>query len=136
VSADAKSRVADELVPDTVEQRIEYGARAFCQVVAEDRELFCVLRRNAGTVAVLPAKSLFPTGMEELGEDLDQWRHDGELPDIDLDYLSAAIAGAAMQVANRMIERDPPDVEGAARFLTGMVLSLIQSLAPNPAAAG
>jgi AcrR family transcriptional regulator len=119
-----------------LDQRIEYGARAFFEVVAEDRELFCVLRRNAGTSAVLPAQSLFPTGMGELGEDLDQWSDDGDLPGVDLGYLSAAIAGSAMQVANRMLERDPPDVEGATRFMANLVLSLIGALAADATPAG
>ena len=137
-----EQRVSDATLPLrrdpdlTLEQRLEYGARAFYQVVAEDRELFCVLRRNAGTAAVLPAQSLFPTGMGELGEDLDNWTEDGDLPAIDLDYLSAAIAGSAMQVANKMLERDPPDVEGATQFMTSLVLSLIASLTPDAAPAG
>jgi hypothetical protein len=105
-------------------------------VVAEDRELFCVLRRNAGAVALVPAQSLFPSGMEELDHDLDQWSDDGSLPGVDLDYLAAAIAGAAMQVANRMIERDPPDAEGATRFMTSLVLSLIAAQAADPTPAG
>ena len=115
----------------TLAQRLEYGARAFYQVVAEDRELFLVLRRNAGTSAILPARSLFPTGMDELGEDLDKWTDDGDLPGIDLGYLSAAIAGSAMQVANQMLEHDPPDVEGATQFMTRLTLSLIGAHAPD-----
>jgi AcrR family transcriptional regulator len=115
----------------TIEQRIEYGARAFFQVVAEDRELFAVLRRNPSAV-LLPAQTLFPTGMEEFTEDLDQWSEEGSLPGIDLDYLSAAIAGAAMQIANRMIERDPPDAEGATRFMTRTVLATIAAVATDP----
>lgn len=120
----------------TLEQRLEYGARAFYQVVAEDRELFLVLRRNAGTSAVVPAQSLFPTGMDELGEDLDQWRDDGELPGIDLGYLSAAIAGSALQVASQMLEHDPPDVEGATQFMKALILSLISAHAGDPTPAG
>ena len=137
-----EQRVSDATLPLrrdrslTLEQRLEYGARAFYQVVAEDRELFLVLRRNAGTSAVLPAQSLFPTGMGELGEDLDQWKDDGELPGIDLGYLSAAIAGSALQVASQMLEHDPPDVEGATQFMTTLILSLISAHAGDPAPAG
>jgi AcrR family transcriptional regulator len=116
----------------TIEQRVEHGARAFFDVVAEEPELFCVLRRNAGAVAMLPAENLFPAGMDEFSEDLDQWSEEGGLPGVDLDYLSAAIAGAAMQVASRMVERDPPDPAGATRFMTIMVLAAIQTLASAP----
>ena len=121
----------------TFEQRIEYGGRAFFQVVAEDRELFCVLRRNAGAVVLLPVDLLFTAGMEEFHEDLDKWSDEGRLAaGVDLDYLSAAIAGAAMQVANKMIERDPPDAEGATRFMTSLVLSLVGALTADPTPAG
>jgi len=116
----------------TIEQRVERGGRAFFDVVAEEPELFCVLRRNAGAVAMLPAENLFPAGMDEFSADLDQWSEEGGLPGVDLDYLSAAIAGAAMQVAGRMVERDPPDPAGATRFMTTMVLAAIQTLASAP----
>ena len=140
--AEFEQRVSDATLPLrrdmslSIEQRVEYGARAFCQVVAEDRELFCVLRRNAGTFAMLPAQTVFSTGMEEFSEDLDQWSDEGSLPGVDLAYFSAAIAGAAMQVANRMIEREPPDVEGATRFLSMTVMSMIAALSAEAAPAG
>ena len=107
-----------------LEQRIEEGARAFFQVVAEDAQLFHVLRRNAGTFAILPTESLFADGMAEFAEDIETWG----LPGVDLDYLSASIAGAAFQVANRMVERDPPDPEEAARFTARAVIGLVQAL--------
>jgi AcrR family transcriptional regulator len=112
-----------------LEQRVEQGARAFFQVVVENRELFCVLRRNAGAISMIPAERLFVSGMAEFSEDLDMWKELGELPGVDVDYLSAAIAGAAMQVANRLVERDPPDPDAAARFTARMVLGTIRALA-------
>lgn len=107
------------------EERIHQGARAFYEVVADNSELFCVLRRNAGGFALLPHEVLFGEGMQELAEDLETWSAEGVLPAMDLDYLSGAIAGAAMQVANRMLERDPPDPESAARFMTALVTGVI-----------
>ena len=108
----------------TLEQRIEQGALAFFRMVAEDAELFHVLRRNAGAFAILPTEALFADGMAEFAEDIETWG----LPGVDLDYLSAIIAGAAFQVANRMVERDPPDPEEAAHFMARAVLGIIQSL--------
>ncbi len=136
-----EERVRDATLPlrrDTsmpLEERIEQGALAFFRVVADDTELFRVLRRNSDVYAFLPMDSLFPTGMEEFEADLAMWRSEGELPGIDVDYLSAAVAGAAMHVAARMLERDPPDPEGAARFLSTWLLSAIGALA-QPSAAG
>ena len=117
----------------SLEQRVEQGARAWFQVVVEDAELFLVLRRNAGS-AMIPADVLFGAGMAEFAEDLDMWREDGELPGVDLEYLAAAIAGAALQVANSLVERDPPDPDDAARFCSKMVLGTIAALTQNVAA--
>ena len=117
----------DESLP--LEERVEQGARAFFRMVVEDSALFCALRRNVGDFSLLPAESLFGSGMAEFSEDLDMWRDLGELPGVDVDYLSAAIAGAALQVANRLVEREPPDPDEAARFCTRMVLGTIQAMA-------
>jgi AcrR family transcriptional regulator len=113
----------DQSLP--LEQRVEQGARAFFQVVVEDAELFQVLRRNAGTIAMMPADVLFGSGMAEFAEDLDMWSEDGDLPGVDLEYLGAAIAGASLQVAGCLVERDPPDPDEAARFCSRMVLGTI-----------
>jgi AcrR family transcriptional regulator len=137
-----EERVRDATLPtrrDTsspLEVRIEEGARAFFQVVADDAELFQVLRRNAGAYAFLPMEKLFDTGMEEFQEDLAMWRREGDLPGIDVDYLSAAIAGIAMQIAARMVERDPPDPDGAAEFMSRSLMGMIQAMAQQPSAAG
>jgi AcrR family transcriptional regulator len=134
-------RVSDATLPLrrdpelTIEERIEQGALAFFRVVAEDAELFHVLRRNAGAVAILPTETLFSEGMAELAEDLERWSRDGDLGGgIDLAYLSAVIAGAAFQVATRMVERDPPDPEGAARFTARAVLGTIGALSTDASA--
>ncbi len=116
----------------TLEQRIERGALAFFQVVAEDAELFHVMRRNAGAIAMLPTEAIFAASMAEFAEDIELWKSEGRLPGVDLDYLSAAIAGAAFQLANRMVERDPPDPEEAARFLTRSVIGIVGSVASGP----
>jgi AcrR family transcriptional regulator len=137
-----EERVRDATLPlrrDTsmaLECRVELGARAFFQVVADDAELFEVLRRNIGSFPFLEPESIFPAGMEEFAEDLDAWKREGDLPGIDTVYLSAAIAGAAMQIASKMLERDPPDVDGATRFMTRSVLASIAALAAQLSPAG
>jgi AcrR family transcriptional regulator len=129
-----EQRVAEAVAPtrrDTslpLEHRIEVGARAFFDVVAEDAELFHVMRRNAGAIAILPTEVMFSESMADFAEDLELWSREGVLPGVDLDFLSASIAGAAFQIANRMVERDPPDPEDAARFLTRSIVGVIQSL--------
>ena len=117
----------------SLDQRIEHGALAFFQVVAEDAELFHALRKNAGAVAMLPIESMFPDAMAHFGDDLARWRREGVLPGIDLDYLTAAIAGATLQIGTRMVDRDPPDPAEAARFLSRAILGMLGSLATEAA---
>jgi AcrR family transcriptional regulator len=118
----------EDPVKGNLEERIERGAQAFFQVVAEDAELFHVLRRNAGLIAILPTEAMFADAMSDFADDLERWREEGILPGVDLEYLSAAIAGGTFQIAIQMVERDPPDPGGAARFLTRALVGAIQEL--------
>ena len=47
---------------------------------------------------------------------------------MDFGYLATAMAGTGFQVATRMIDRDPPDVPGAARFCTQLFMGGIPAL--------
>lgn len=125
----------DESLP--FEVMLEEGARAFFRVVIEDTELFHVLRRNAGAIAMMPIETLFGQGMDEFSEDVEHWQREGDVvPGVDADYLRAMIAGTAMQVANKLLERDPPDPDEAARFMGRAILGAIDALAADASAAG
>jgi AcrR family transcriptional regulator len=117
----------DESLP--LDQRIERGAAAYFRAVVEDAQLFAVLRRNSGALAMMSTRDFFGGNMPQFEDGLRQWRTEGSLPGIDLDYLSAAISGAAWEISIRLVERDPMDPDEAARFLTRMILGMIQALA-------
>ena len=65
---------------------------------------------------------------DDLHADLEQAIARGEMPPLDADYMTAAMAGVALEVGIRMIERDPPDVDGAAGFATAVFLGGIERL--------
>jgi AcrR family transcriptional regulator len=46
----------------------------------------------------------------------------GMAPAVDAEYLSRACIGVAQELADCMLRRSPPDVEGAAAFATGLIL--------------
>ena len=46
----------------------------------------------------------------------------GLLPRVDTAYLAAAIIGVAREVGEKMLMRQPPDIEGAAAFAVSLVL--------------
>jgi len=50
----------------------------------------------------------------------------GDLAPLDADYMAGAMAGAALELGVRMAEREPADVEGAARFATQLFLGGFQ----------
>jgi len=112
----------------TVEERVEGAYRAYFELVVEERELFEVLRRNAGLVGVVTDDEILEPGVRELFADLADWSAAGDLPQLDLDYLAAAMVGTGFQVAAVLLDRDPPDVDAAARFCTRVFMGGIPAL--------
>jgi AcrR family transcriptional regulator len=111
----------------SVEERVEAGFRAYFELAIENRELFEVYRRNAGVIAA--NKDLFEPAIAEFVEDLREWAEAGDIPDLDLVYLATGVAGLGFQIAAHLVERDPPDVEGATRFCTRFFLGGIRAVA-------
>src|SRR4051794_16446827 len=113
----------------TVEERVANAYRAYFEWAMEEHELFQVFRRNAGAIALMPGGDLFEMGVVELFEDLSDWEEAGDLPTVDLDYLATATVAVGFQVATHLVDRDPPDVEGATRFCTRMFMGGVRALA-------
>jgi AcrR family transcriptional regulator len=111
--------------PGTPEERLENGYRSYFQLVVEERELFEMVRRNAGLID----SEVFEASIRELALDLGRWTEDGELPTVDLDYVATAMVGIAFQVATHLLDRDPPDIDAAARFCTRLCFGGIRGLA-------
>jgi AcrR family transcriptional regulator len=113
----------------TLEDRVAGAYRAYLAWAVEEHEMFEVFRRNANAIALMPDREPFELGITELMEDLRQWVEAGDLPEVDLDYLATAGVAIGFQVATHLVDRDPPDVEGATRFCTRMYLGGIRALA-------
>ena len=111
--------------PGAVEERLENAYRAYFQLVVEERELFEMVRRNAGLID----SELFEASIRELALDLARWTDAGELPTIDLDYVATAMVGIAFQIGTHLIDRDPPDIDAAARFCTRLCFRGIVGMA-------
>ena len=72
-------------------------------------------------------------GAEELLEDLRAGDRPGRLPELDAEYIAAAMSGVALEVGVRMARRDPPDVGGRAAFATALLLGGIERMAAGAA---
>src|SRR3954451_15940997 len=112
----------------SVEERVAGAYRAYFAWAVEEAELFQVFRRNAGAIALMPDSGIFEMGIVELFEDLRDWEEAGDLPDVDLDYLATATVAIGFQVATHLVDRQPPDVDGATRFCTRMFMGGVRSL--------
>ena len=104
----------------SVEEFVERGYRTYFEYVVEDPATFELMRRNAGTVRELMHEPALGAGIDDLEEDLRDLVAAGRVSVHDVDFMAAAMAGAGVEIAMRMIERDPPDVEGATRFATAL----------------
>ena len=111
-----------------VEQRIEGAYRAYFELVMEERELFAVFRRNAGIVALMADRDWFRDGETDLVEDLGRWMEAGDMPAVDLDLLAQAMFGAAVHVANHLVDQEAPDIDAAARFCATLLVGGIRAL--------
>lgn len=113
----------------TVQGVVREGFHAYFSFIVEDRQLFEMLRVNAGTVRTLFETPALDAGILELREDLEALTGDQLPPGLDLDYLSAAMGGVAFELGTRMTEHEPPDVERTARFASELFLGGIARLA-------
>ena len=112
----------------SLEEFVGAGYRAYFAWIAEDRATFELMRRNAGTIRALVDEPALGAGVEDLRQDLEAAMARGDLPRLDVEYLAAAMAGVGIEVAMRMVERTPPDVEVAAAFASQLFLGGIERL--------
>lgn len=120
----------------TVRQRLRVdrrGARTFeefClraystyfRYVIDDRPTYDLIRRNTAAIASVFDSPELAEGRDELREDIADAVGRGLLPaSTDVDYLTLAVQGIAVNLAARMIEAGDTDAEYAARFATGLL---------------
>jgi AcrR family transcriptional regulator len=104
----------------TMEDFVRDGYRVYFEYIVEDRPTFELMRRNAGTVRELMDEPALGAGVHDLEDDLRERVRRGDQAPIDVEYVAAAMAGVGVEVGMRMIERDPPDVEGATELAVAL----------------
>ena len=112
----------------SLEEFVAAGYREYFGFLASDPEAFELMRRNSGTIRTMFDEPIFGAGVEELVADLRMAMRFGIVPQLDPEYMAAAMVGAALEVGVTMVKRDPPDVEGATRFATQVFLGGIERL--------
>lgn len=59
---------------------------------------------------------------QEVRQSLEDAIAHGDAPRVDADYLACACIGIAQEVGSAMLSRQPPDIDAAADFATGLIL--------------
>ena len=106
----------------TFPEFVEAGYRAFFAAIVADPATFAFLRRNLDVLGATGLEHELPLGAAELAEDLGALVARGELRALDVDYCAHAMTAVGVELGSRMAEREPPDVDGAARFATDLFL--------------
>jgi AcrR family transcriptional regulator len=112
----------------TLEEFIRSGFHAYFSHLANDPQLFDLMRRNAGTIRVMFDQPAVGAGTDELAEDVRAGIAAGMIPELDAEFLARAMVGAAFEIAVLMLDREPVDVDAAVDFITTMILGGIDRL--------
>jgi AcrR family transcriptional regulator len=111
---------------------VEDGFRAFFEFIASDPATFAFVRRNLGTIREHFGDAVLPSGLGELQEDLRAAIAGGQLAPVDVEYCAHAMIAVALELGQRLLERRPPDVDGATRFAAALFVGPLRS-SPAPA---
>jgi AcrR family transcriptional regulator len=129
IGAEARSRVrAARRAAASPAAFVEDGYRAYFGFIVEDPANQAFLSRNAGTIRALLDGSELPLATGDLTEDLEAAMAAGAIPAIDVTYTAHVMVAVGLELGERLLERDPPDVDGATRFAAAFVLGGLSRL--------
>ena len=124
--AEARRRVrAARRRAATAQEFIEGGFGAFFEYIVEDPERFAFMRRNLDTLRTRFGDAVLPASTDELAEDLRAGIAAGHLAPLDVEYCAHAMIAVGLELGTRLVERTPPDVEGATRFASALFLGAL-----------
>jgi AcrR family transcriptional regulator len=112
-----------------LESFVRDGFRAYFRFLSEEPLTVLMMRRNAGTIRAMFDTPALGAGLEDLVSDLRAAVAAGQLPDHDVEMMASAMIGAGFELGVLMVERDPPDIDGATEMATTLFLGGISRLA-------
>ena len=113
----------------TLEAFVRDGFRAYFDFLIEDPARSRLLARNAGTIRAMFNEPSLVGGVVELGEDLEAAVASGLIPDHNVEYMAAAMVGAALEIGTRMLESPRPDPERATAFVSALFIAGLRAAA-------
>ena len=106
----------------TAEEFVRQHYAAYFNFLAEDPELLALARSSFTAVRTLLDKPDVRALAVALNDDIRAAIAQGILPNVDVSYLAASLAGVAFEVSVVMVARDPVDPSGATEFATRLML--------------
>jgi AcrR family transcriptional regulator len=94
----------------------------YFEFIVEDAELLALARKNFTAIRTLLDKPDVRALALALNDDIRAAIAAGVLPNVDVSYLAAAMAGIAFEISIVMVARDPADPAGAAEFATCLMM--------------
>jgi AcrR family transcriptional regulator len=129
IGAEARRRVREARHrAATPREFVHDSYRAWFEYIVEDPADHAFMARNAGTIRALFDDAQVPLGTDELAEDLREAIATGYLQPVDVEYCAHVMMAVAIELGLRLLERDPPDVEGATAFATGLFMGGLREL--------
>lgn len=107
----------------TIEEFVQGTFKSYFDFVAGDPDMVHFTRRNANAIRTLLDQPEITPLFDDLRQDLANGMARGLVPNIDLGYLAAAIAGIAFEVSMVMVARDPVDPKAATDFAVNLLLN-------------
>jgi AcrR family transcriptional regulator len=115
---------------------VEDGYRAYFSFIVEDPVRFAFIARNAAVIRERFGDAVLPEGTSELREDLEEAIAAGVVPAVDAELCAHAMTAVGFELGQRLVEREPPDVERATAFATGLFLGGLEALAAQGSGKG
>jgi AcrR family transcriptional regulator len=129
VGAEARRRLrAARRRARTAEAFVHDGFRAYFSFIVEDPATFAFVARNATTIREQFGDAVLPASTAELREDVEAAVAAGILPAVDADLWAHAMTAVGLELGQRLVLRDPPDVDGATAFASGLFLGGLERL--------
>jgi AcrR family transcriptional regulator len=116
----AKARTTEEFV------RAHYAA--YFNFIADDPELLALARKNFSAIRTLLDKPDVRALAQAMNEDIRAAIARGVLPNVEVSYFAASIAGVAFELSMVMVARDPVDPAGATEFATRLIMGGLDKL--------
>ncbi len=114
--------IQERLKATTFEEFLRGMFLVFFSYVVDDNRAYTMMRANSGQIRVRMDTPEVIAGFDELRVDIDDGIERGVVPNVDPEYLTAALIGIAFEMADRMVQRDDPDPIAAADFATALVV--------------